>query len=215
MFGGMVLQFREKGHRVSIGMSGEVQTVRRVADASETFENVEVPCSIELTTSGGPDPDMHVRVELRDGSPVLTELSWKSGPGQSKIQQKHLRHTDIAKLVTDLVVSTIHGDEFLSMSTPGGTRPGAVMMSRERRTEQAEATMRRFVERQRLPRERRVMTDEFLQEVAQVYRENLDKTPTRAVGEVFNVKPRMASTYVDRARRAGYLPRTKQGQKKA
>lgn len=30
----------------------------------------------------------------------------------------------------------------------------------------------------------------------------------------FGVKLRMASTYVDRARKAGYLPETKQGQKK-
>src|SRR4051794_33997667 len=103
MIGPIEVQFRQQGHRVTMSMAGNRETVRRVADNPEVIENVEVPRSIELTTSGGPDPDMHVRVELRDGSPVLTELSWKSGPDQADIQQKHLRQTEVAKLVTDLV----------------------------------------------------------------------------------------------------------------
>jgi hypothetical protein len=37
----------------------------------------------------------------------------------------------------------------------------------------------------------------------------------KAVARAFGVKGRMASTYVDRARKAGHLPPTKQGQKKA
>ena len=61
------------------------------------------------------------------------------------------------------------------------------------------------MDRQRLPLARRVMTDEFLQKVAQVYRENIDGTPTKTVGEVFNVQPRMASKYVERARQQGFL----------
>ncbi|WP_164478602.1 hypothetical protein [Mycolicibacterium stellerae] len=60
-----------------MSMSGDRETIKRVADDSEVIEGVEVPRSIELTTSGGADPDMFVRVELRDGSRVLAELSWK------------------------------------------------------------------------------------------------------------------------------------------
>jgi hypothetical protein len=74
---------------------------------------------------------------------------------------------------------------------------------------------RKFVERQRLPRERRATTPEFLRSVAEVYRANIDGAPTKAVAAMFNVKDRMASTYVERARKKGYLPETKQGQKKA
>lgn len=73
----------------------------------------------------------------------------------------------------------------------------------------------KFVERQRRPRKYRVITDDFLKKVAEVYRENIDRAPTKAVARTFNVKDRMASTYVDRARKKGYLPPTKQGQKKA
>ena len=157
-----------------------------------------------MPTSGGPDPDMHVRVELRDGSPVVTELSWKSGPGQGEIRQKHLRQTDVARLATDLVVSTIwHGE------VPVGESVDAAALRRSK------ATARRFVERQRLPRTRRVMTPEFLQKVAEVYRENISGAPTKAVGEAFSVQSRQASKYVDAARQRGYLPTTKRGQKNA
>lgn len=203
--GPIEVQFRQPGHRVIMSVAGDRETVKRVADDAELIENVEVPQSIEMTTSGGPEPDMHVRVELRDGSPVLTELSWKSGPGQSDIQQKHLRQTTIAKLITDLVVSTMQTND----RVPVGEAPDVTALR------QSKAVARRFVDRQQLPRARRVMTPEFLQEVAKVYRENIDGKPTKAVGKTFNVQSRQASKYVDAARQRGYLPKTVRGQKKA
>jgi hypothetical protein len=54
-----------------------------------------------------------------------------------------------------------------------------------------------------------------LESVADVCRRNIHRAPTQAVARTFGVKPRMASTYVDRARQANYLPPTKQGKKKA
>lgn len=213
--GGVVVEFKERGHRVSMTMSGDKETVRRVADETEVLEGVEVPCTIELTTSGGADPDMYARVELRDGSPVLTELTWKSGVGQSEIRQKHLRQTDVAKLVTDLVVSTIRREQRWSTFPSGEDLTVDAIRERQRVARESTATARRFVERQRLPRERRVMTPEFLQKVAEVYRENINGAPTKAVGETFNVQARQASKYVDQARRRGYLPQTVRGQKKA
>ena len=205
MIGPIQVQFRQQGQRVIMSLSGDRETLKRVADESEVIEGVEVPCSIELDTSGGADPDMHVRVELRDGSPVLTELSFTSRPGQGQIQQKHLRQTDIGKLVTDLVVSTMRTDAMV----PVGEAPDVTALR------QSKATARRFVDRQRLPRTRRVMTPEFLQQVAEVYRENINGKPTKAVADTFNVQSRMASKYVDAARQRGLLPPTKQGQKKA
>jgi hypothetical protein len=73
----------------------------------------------------------------------------------------------------------------------------------------------KFVERQRLPRDYRVLNDDVLRQVAEIYRANIKHAPTKAVAKHFGVKDRMASTYVDRARRAGHLPRTKQGKKQA
>jgi hypothetical protein len=73
----------------------------------------------------------------------------------------------------------------------------------------------KFIERQRLPREYRVIDDDLLKQVARVYRENIRRAPTKAVAKRFGLKERMASSYVQRARRKGFLPPTKQGQKKA
>ncbi|MEW2484102.1 hypothetical protein AB0876_31400 [Mycobacterium sp. NPDC049093] len=214
VLGAIKVVFRVEGRQCEMEISQDHELTRYISDESEVIEGREVPTWIELTTSGGADPDMHVRVELRDGSPVLTELSWKSGPGHSDIRQKHLRQTDIAKLVTDLVVSTLRRTEVSHVPT-GQPLDVEVLRERKQLAKQSEVVARRFVERQRLPRTRRVMTPEFLQEVAKVYRENIDGAPTKTVGEVFNVQSRQASKYVDAARQRGYLPPTVRGQKKA
>ena len=73
----------------------------------------------------------------------------------------------------------------------------------------------RFIERQRRPQGYRSITPAFLKAVADVYSRNLDGAPTAAVAKAFGVKSRMASGYVDSARKAGYLPPTSQGKKRA
>ena len=73
---------------------------------------------------------------------------------------------------------------------------------------------RRFVERRRRGPGLRDLTPEVLKRVAEVYRANFDHAPTQAVARTFGVGPRMASTYVQKARERGYLPPTKQGKKK-
>lgn len=152
-------------------------------------------------------------MELRDGAPQIVKLSWTSGPHQSEIRQKHLRQIDLAKLAADLVVSTmktVHSG--LDADYLGQPRDTARLVKEIR---ESKRMARKFVERQRLPREHRRITDSFLKAVAEVYRENIHGAPTKAVANHFGVKDRMASKYVDRARQKGYLPPTKQGQKKA
>jgi len=187
--------------------SGDRETVKRIADDSEVIEGVDLPTWIEYSATGGADPDIHVRLELRDGSPRVVELSWKAQPGQTEIRRKHLRQIDLDKFVTDLVVSMIEKPVPAGLSL---TNKADIDQLREARRK-----ARKFVERQRLPRERRKMTDEFLRNVAEVYRENISGAPTKTVGETFNVQSRQASKYVDAARQRGYLPKTVRGQKKA
>jgi hypothetical protein len=198
--GPIQIQFRYEGRLNVLSTSGDQETWKQISDDSEVIEGVQVPTWIEFTTSGGAEPDRRVRVELRDGSPRVVEMSWTSQPHQSEIRQKHIRGIDPARLGTALYASVIVEKHAVADF------------------EQLSESMRiarKFVERQREPRERRVMTPEFLRSVAQVYRDNIDGTPTKAVAKMFNVKDRMASTYVDRARQKGYLPPTKQGQKRA
>ncbi|MBF9315818.1 hypothetical protein [Mycobacteroides chelonae] len=175
----------------------------RFSRDNETLDGVEVPTWIEATYVGGPTPDMVTRIELRDRAPRIVELSFIAQRDQNEVQQKHLRAVDVDRLATDLLAQWISW-HFADAELP-----------RDKQREPAERAAIKFLERQRLTREYRVIDDDFLRQVAVVYRENIQHAPTKAVAKRFGVKDRMASTYVDKARRAGHLPPTKQGQKRA
>ena len=168
----------------------------------EIVDGVEIPTWISQRQLGGSGPDVFVRIELRGGSPQVVQLSFTSERHQNEVQQKHLRSVDVDRLATDLLATWIAG-QF--------TEPEAS----EGEYEDAELVAIKFLEHQRLPREYRVITNDFLRSVGEVYRKNISHAPTKAVARAFGVKDRMASTYVDRARKKGYLPPTTQGQKKA
>jgi hypothetical protein len=207
--GPIQLKFPYNGSMCTITHSGDRQHTKLVSETSAVIEDRQVPTWVELTTSGGAGPDMRVRLELREGAPRVVELAWTSQPHQGEVRQKHLRQTNLAKLATDLVVSTISDTDIIDdmMFGPIDVDP--------QHLRQARLAAQRFVDRQRRPRERRRITPDFLKEVAKVYRENIKGTPTTAVGETFKVSERMASDYVTKARRAGHLPKTVRGKKKA
>ena len=73
--------------------------------------------------------------------------------------------------------------------------------------------IREFLEQRRSGKRR--ITGAFLEQVAEVYRANIDHAPTEAVSRTFGVKHRMATDYVKQARGRGLLPPTKQGRAKA
>lgn len=62
---------------------------------------------------------------------------------------------------------------------------------------------------------KRRITGAFLEQVAEVYRNNIDHAPTEAVSRTFGVKHRMATDYVKQARDRGLLPSTRQGRARA
>jgi hypothetical protein len=66
----------------------------------------------------------------------------------------------------------------------------------------------------RRPRRRKV-TDDMLGEVARVYRDHFDEGPWQAIKDRFSVSESTAGRYVLLARKAGYLPDTTAGKKKA
>jgi hypothetical protein len=191
------VQIQPDAITVRLMFEGQLIT-RTTARALETMGDVEVPAWVSQRQHGQGEPDIFVKVAVRDGSPEVVELSFISQPGQTEVREKHLRAIDVGALAAELYAVEVTGwdDDLLT-------------------SENSELIARKIVERQRLPREYRVMSDDFLKQVAKVYRENIRRAPTKAVAKAFRVKDRMASTYVDRARRKGFLPPTKQGQKKA
>ena len=64
-------------------------------------------------------------------------------------------------------------------------------------------------------RVRRKVDDRLLGEVAALYREYFDDRPWRVIAERFNVSETTAARYVVLARKAGLLPATEPGKKKA
>ena len=66
------------------------------------------------------------------------------------------------------------------------------------------------VTRARRPRK---LDRSFLLRVADVYRENIAKAPTKAVAEAFSVSHRTAATYVKQARDLELMPQTTKGKK--
>ncbi len=168
--------------------------------AQDVIGGVKVPAWVSQRRYGKGNPDMFVKVAVREGGPEVVELSLISQPGQRDIRRKHLRDVDVEKLAAELYsfeVNEAHPDDGSSEFAHG------------------ERMARKFVERHRRPRDYRIITDSFLQQVAGVYRANIQGAPTKAVAKHFQVGESMASKYVTRARQAGYIPRTKQGQKKA
>ncbi len=85
IIGPIRLQMKYKGRQVEWSFSSEKQTV----------EGVQIPTWIEQRQLGGSGPDTFIRVELRDGSPQVVQLSFTSEQHQSEVQQKHLRSVDV------------------------------------------------------------------------------------------------------------------------
>ncbi len=73
-------------------------------------------------------------------------------------------------------------------------------------------TVRRVRQQSRRSREARVLSDDFLAQVADVYRAHPDR-PTAAVAEHFGKQHRTAAHYVNRARHRGHLGATTAGRK--
>ena len=163
-----------------------------------------LPTWLEFETDGHDEPNQYCRVEIRDDVPRLVELGWRAREHQREIRQKHLRGTEVSAIIDVLYAMTIvevrDGKGILNL--------GDVGSEQDRR-------IRDFLYESRLDKGKRLVTDQLLRQVADVYRTNIDHAPTQAVARTFAVKSRMASKYVQQARDRGLLPPTTQGKKQA
>jgi hypothetical protein len=176
----------------------------RASAEYEVIHDRYLPTWLELTIEGHDGPNLFRRVEVRDGRPELVAMGWWSRTGQREIKQKDLRKLPVSSFLDEVYPAfVIHVDrERKQVVVATGDSPGFY-------------AARRFVDQMRAGPQHRAITPELLKSVAEVYRRNFDHAPTQAVAKAFGVKSRMASMYVDRARRDGHLPPTKQGKKMA
>ncbi|UXA04418.1 hypothetical protein KXD96_15415 [Mycobacterium sp. SMC-2] len=142
-------------------------------------------------------PSRRLKIEVRDGHPMCSEIHLVARPGG-----RGLRNTDVRALA-DLGRWT---EEILNECNvyigPDGipSRPG----SRDSLKEIGAARV-----------QRRKISPTLLKEVANAYRSNVTKAPTRAVADSFDVPYRTAARWVElcRSDEFGLLPKTKMGKK--
>jgi hypothetical protein len=141
-----------------------------------TLDGVDVPAWVEERRHGGGGPDLTIRAAVRDGVPETVDLRYTSAAGQGEVRQKHLREFDVDRVAVDLYAGV----------------PTAIKLEVGEDITETRRVAQKFIEHQRLPREYRVINNEFLKQVADIYRQNIAHAPARAVAKKFGVQPRMA-----------------------
>ena len=147
---------------------------------------------------GNNEPDLLLRIEVRDGVPQYSEVTFRSRPDGPEVRDKHLAALRLTDWLEEIVASVS------SVAQPGSGWAKPV----------ADVTAKRDVRRVLASRPRTV-TPELLQRVAETYRAHVNDRPTVAVQRAFQVSHRTAARYVRQARDDGYLPPTQPGRKQA
>jgi hypothetical protein len=182
-------------------LGGRYGGLRRLGDAV-------VPHRAVLTHEGeGGEPTLRLHFEIRDGRPECVGVQLGIAPGG-----RGLRTADLAVLKLDELAVSV----FTSLASTYRTspdEPDAVLLFRP--ADEAEARrLERDVHEARKAR-RGTVTRAKLEEVARVYREHVDASPTRAVAMLLGYSTRTAARRVQQARAAGLLPKTTPGKRKA
>jgi hypothetical protein len=182
----------------------ETDTYRlTIGEYVEAAPDHRMPAWLEVEFFGFDEPNTWARVELRNNVPRLVEVGWRSGPGSREVMPKDLRGHDL-----DSIIDGLYSGFVMRVDHTARKVECALDMDSEFSRE-----IREFLDQRRSGKRR--ITGAFLEQVAEVYRANIDHAPTEAVSRTFGVKHRMATDYVKQARGRGLLPPTKQGRARA
>jgi hypothetical protein len=167
-----------------------------------------VPPKAQLTFEGiKGSPDVAMRFEVRDGRPECVEIHVRAKPDGRGIRTADLLLFNLdnqtASVFTDLAIAE-RGDG--TAVGPGSLITGedvAVMRRAERDVREAGMSRRGSVTRAEL------------EDVARVFRDHVDDSPTSAVREVLGYgSDRTAARRIKQAEEAGLLPTTERGRKR-
>jgi hypothetical protein len=164
-----------------------------------------VPREILVQIRGGPkEPDLAMRIEVREGIPQWAEVRLQARPDGPEIRDKHLAAIHLGDWLNQIVAAC-------SLGFSGADADG-IVWSKPNTDRGAVADIRRAVSGRP-----RTVTPERLQKVAEVYRQHFGNRPTEAVARSFGVSHRTAARYVQMCRNPehGLLPKTDKGKKRA
>ncbi len=175
-----------------------------------------LPAHIKVDAQAtGEEPAYRIDLAVINGVPTCTGVTVTATKPRG-ILQVDLSALNLADICTDVfaafslrIVSSGDGTvgEGESQATYHYTVATAGATDSERRG------AAKLIQRSRRGANSRKITPEFLEQVAEIYREHFADKPTAAVMVAFGVGPRMASNYVRRARDADYLSKTTPGKK--
>jgi hypothetical protein len=162
-----------------------------------------IPETVLYRHSGNSNqPAYEIRLEVWDGVPVIAEVKVTA----KREQGVHIRAKDIKLAAVDLDSSIAYWLSEVAYQ-PEPTRPGRRRWKKGypvSAAERRDAT--RAVERARRET-RRKMTNEHLRRVAETYKA-ASPAKHEAVARAFDVSPRTAQRYIEKARDAGLLPKS-------
>jgi hypothetical protein len=162
-----------------------------------------VPSEISVEIRGGTsEPDLSMKIEVRQGIPVWTEVTLRARPDGPEVRDKDLSHVNLNGWIEQIVAAC-------SYRYSGGAASGHEFWGRPADDQGELANVRRV----RSGRTR--VSAERLRKVAEIYRDHFTERPTDSVARSFGVSHRTAARYVQQARSAGFLPPTDPGKKKA
>ena len=153
-------------------------------------------------------PDLEARFEVRDGVPECVEFSLRSQAGGRAVRSADLRLFDIDGFTFNTFM------RYTKRALPGEQRrPQAAQLAPYAHKDEREwwAAAHDFGDAQR---HRKSANQAELEEVARIYRENVDGKPTAAVQVGMNYSVRTSARRVKQAEEAGLLPTTTRGKKR-
>lgn len=163
-----------------------------------------VPKRIDVYFPSADDlPELRMTIEVKGGVPKCVDVAISAKPDGREVRTVDLRAVRLEDWLEDIVAAT----SAEIVSTEGGLTTARVKVG--------EDAHRAAVSTIRAARQgsRRTVTDDLLQSVADVYRENINDRPVEAVQRAFGTSYRTAARYVQLAR-PRYLPATTPGKKK-
>lgn len=178
------------------------KTFERIGEQGEYM----IPTAfVEEVTGKDGTPDASVRYEIRDGRPECVEITIKAKPDGRPIQTSDMNAFRSIDQLIETAVAANAKKTYPDEET--GTR------WRGPRGEEEFWAARKAVYQRRAPR---ANSPEELEAVAKIYREHIDGAPLDAVRQLMNYgSHRTAARRVQMARKAGLLPPTERGRKKA
>lgn len=175
------------------------------ADTTD-YENIEIPNEFYLRFPGSTDqPSLTIKYEVRDGRPMCSSIHLDAKatgreiiPTDIEVIRRSLSdwtHAAITSVMQRVSVDAETGHTGIGMATEGEANAVYGALNKQPK--------------------RRKITKAHLRKVASLYTDHIDDKPWSAIASHFDVSEATAGRYVVQARKAGYLPETESGKKKA